>query len=144
MSKVFERGLYKQLFAFFGKILSKYQCGFRKSFNAQHYLFQLLEKCRNSLDQCLVFGALLTGLSKAFDCLSHELFVAKLIPYGVEISSVRLIYDCLTNRKHRTKTELQFLDPCNWTCNCHKDQLQVHCFLIFIYVTCFSYLKICT
>ena len=51
----------------------------------------------------LVVGALLTDLSKAFDCLSQELLVAKLIAHGVEISSVRFIYDYLTNRKERTK-----------------------------------------
>ena len=31
------------------------------------------------------------------------MLVAKLIAYGVEISSVRLIYDYLTNRKQKTK-----------------------------------------
>ena len=103
MSKVFERCLYNQLSVFFDKILSKYQCGFRKRFNDQHCLINLLQKWRQSLDQGLVFGALLTDLSKAFDCLSQELLVAKLIAYGVEISSVRLIYDYLTNRKQRTK-----------------------------------------
>ena len=103
LSKVFERCLYNQLSVFFDKILSKYQCGFIKGFNAQHCLINLLETWRQSLDQGLVFGALLTDLSKAFDCLSHELLVAKLIAYGVEISSVRLIYDYLTNRKQRTK-----------------------------------------
>ena len=46
---------------------------------------------------------MLTDLSKAFDCLSQELLVAKLIAYGVEISSVRLIYDYLTNGKQKTK-----------------------------------------
>ena len=42
-------------------------------------------------------------LQRPFDCLSHELLVAKLIAYGVEISSVRLIYDYLTNGKQKTK-----------------------------------------
>ena len=88
---------------FFDEILSKYQCRYRKDFNAQHFLINLLEKWRQSLDQGHVFGALLTDLSKAFDCLSHELLVAKLIAYGVKISSVRLIYNYLTNRKQRTK-----------------------------------------
>ena len=42
-------------------------------------------------------------LSKVLDCLSYELLAAKLVAYGVEISSVRLIDDSLTNRKQRTK-----------------------------------------
>ena len=49
------------------------------------------------------FGALLTDLSRVPDFLSHELLVAKLIAYGVEFSSVILMYDYLTNRKQRTK-----------------------------------------
>ena len=93
---------------FFDKILLQYQCGFRKRFNAQHCLINLLIKWRQSLDQGLVFGALLTDLSNAFDCLSHELLVSKLTVYGVEISSVRPIYDYLTNRKQRTKIENNF------------------------------------
>ena len=88
---------------FFDKVLSKYQCGFRKGFSAQHCLIKLLEQWKKSIDQGLVFGALLTDLSKAFDCLSHELLVAKLSAYGMEDSAVRFISDYLTNRKQRTK-----------------------------------------
>ena len=83
-------------FVFLEKILSKYQCGFRKGFNAQHCLINLLEKWRQFLDQGLVFGALLKHFSKAFDCLSHELLVAKLIAYGVGISYITLIHDYFT------------------------------------------------
>ena len=36
LSKVFERCLFIQLPVFFDKILTKYQCGFRKGFDAQH------------------------------------------------------------------------------------------------------------
>ena len=42
---------------------------------------KLLEQWKKSADQGLAFGALLTYLSKAFDCLSHELLVAKLSAY---------------------------------------------------------------
>ena len=52
-----------------------------------------------------MFGDLLTDLSKAFDCLSHELLAAKLSAYGVDISAVCFIYDYFTNRKQRTKIE---------------------------------------
>ena len=99
LSNVSERCFYKQLSAYFDGILSKQQDGFRKGFNAQHSLLKLLEKWRQSLDQGFVFGVLLTDLTKAFDCLSHELLAAKLSAYGVDISAVRFIYDYLTNRK---------------------------------------------
>ena len=46
---------------------------------------------------------MLADLSKTFDYLSQELLVANPIVYGVEISSVRFIYDYLTNGKERTK-----------------------------------------
>ena len=73
---------------FFDKVLPKYQCGFRKGFSAQLCLLKLLEQWKESVDQGLVFGALLTDLSKAFHCLSYELFVAKLSAYGMEDSAV--------------------------------------------------------
>ena len=46
-----------------------------------------------------VFGILLADLSKAFDCLSHELMFAKLPAYGFSVSALRLIYSYLANRK---------------------------------------------
>ena len=49
------------------------------------------------------FGALLTDLSVPFDCLNHELLVAKLHSHGLSLSSVKLIHDYLLNRKQRTK-----------------------------------------
>ena len=50
LSKVFENILYKQISAFFKKILSKYQTGFRKGFNAQTCLAAVPKKFRKCLD----------------------------------------------------------------------------------------------
>ena len=78
---MFEKLLCKQITIFIDPLLSKYQCGFKKGFSAQHCLLVMLEKSKNAVDKGKVFGALLTNLSKAFDCLTHELIIAKLNAY---------------------------------------------------------------
>ena len=50
-----------------------------------------------------VFGALLTDLSKAFDCILHDLVIAKLEAYSLEMGALRLIHAYLINRKQRVK-----------------------------------------
>ena len=103
LSKVFERCLYKQMSPYFDNILSKYQCGFRKNHNAQHCLLALIKNWKCSVDNGKVFGSLLTDLSKAFDCLPHDFFIAKLQAYGFNNKALRLVKDYLSNRKQRTK-----------------------------------------
>ena len=88
---------------FFDNLLSKYQCGFRKGFNAQYCLVSMIEKWKDSVDSGGAFGALMTDLCKAFDCLHHELLIAKLDAYGFDIKSVKLIQQYLSNRKQRVK-----------------------------------------
>ena len=89
-------------------LLSKYQCGFRKGYSAQYCLLAMLEKWKSSIDKGKSFGALLTDLSKAFDCLSHELLLAKLHAYGFNLSALRLIHSYLTKRKQRTKINTEY------------------------------------
>ena len=96
LSKVFENILYKQISEFFNKIFSKYQTGFRKGFNAQTCLVAMLDKFRKCLDNRGEYAALLTDLSKAFDCLPHDLLIAKLHAYGFDTPSLKLIYIYLT------------------------------------------------
>ena len=40
-------------------------------------------------------GAVLVDLSKAFDCLDHELLIAKLSAYGFDRQSLNFIWDYL-------------------------------------------------
>ena len=58
-------------------------------------------------------GALLTDLSKAFDCLNHELLIAKLEAYGFDQSSLSYIYSYLSERKQRTKVNNSFSEWSN-------------------------------
>ena len=55
------------------------------------------------VDKARVFGALLTDLSKVFDCLDRELIIRKLNAYGFALLALRLIHDYLFNRKQRTR-----------------------------------------
>ena len=66
----------------FETILSKYHCDFRKKFSAQHRFLAMIEKWKLATDDKQKFGALLSDLSKSFDCLSHDLLIAKLSVYG--------------------------------------------------------------
>ena len=103
MSKIFERIIFRQISNYMESFFLKYQCGFRKGYITQHCLLFMLEKWKRAVDNGKVFGIWLTDLSKAFDCLSHELLLAKLHAYGFSISALRLIYSYLANRKQKTK-----------------------------------------
>ena len=50
----------------------------------------------------------LTDLSKAFDCINHELLIAKLEAYGFDNDSLGYIYSYLTHRMQRTKVNNSF------------------------------------
>ena len=73
--------LHKRL-CFYYQILLIYKCGFIKSQSEHRCLFAMSEKGKTSNDKGKALGALLTDLSKSFDCLSHELILAKLHAYG--------------------------------------------------------------
>ncbi len=69
ISKVFEGLMLDQLLRTFDQILSQHVSGFRKGFGCQNVLMKFVEDCKAALDERKVCGALLTDLSKSFDCL---------------------------------------------------------------------------
>ena len=74
----------------------------------QHCLLLMLEIWKGTADNNKAFGALLTDLSKAFDCLSHDLLIAKLHAYGLDIDSLNILQDYLSNRKQSTKVDSSY------------------------------------
>ena len=61
-----------------------------------------------AVDNKKAFVALLTDLPKAFDCLSHDLLLAKLNACGFSLLATKLMQCYLSNRKQRTKTNSEF------------------------------------
>ena len=92
----------EQIFSYIEKYLSKFIFAYREGHGAQYCLIIMIEMWRKALDESKVSGAILTDLSKAFDCLSHDLLIAKLEAYGFEKSALKFIYDYLKGRKQRT------------------------------------------
>ena len=66
-------------------------------------MIEKMEKWKKIVDNGGVFGTLLTDLSTAFDCTSHDLIIAKLEAYGFHTDTLKLIHDYLSNRKQRDK-----------------------------------------
>ena len=110
ISKIFEKIICGQLSNHFDNILSKFQCGFRKGYSPQHCLLLMIDKWKKAVDNHKVFGAILTDLSKAFDCICHDLLIAKLNAYGLSLPALTLITDYLQNRKQRTKIGSTYSD----------------------------------
>ena len=62
----------------------------------------MIEKWENSFDNKKHAGAILTDLSKAFDCINHELLIAKLEAYGFDKNALKFIHSYITGRKQKT------------------------------------------
>ena len=69
----------------------------------QYGLLRFLETYKITMDNGGLAGALLMDLSKAFDCLNHELLLANLHVYGYSRSALALIHSYLSNRRRRVK-----------------------------------------
>ena len=113
VSKIFERNMLDQLSSYIDKYLSPFLCGFRKGYSTQYCLIVMIDKWQKAMDNGKIAGALLTDLSKAFDCLNHELLIAKLEVYGLDKSSLNYIYSYLTDRKQRIKVNNSYSEWCN-------------------------------
>ena len=110
ISKIFEKLICSQISNHFDNILSKFQCDFRRGYGPQHCLLLMIDKWKKVVDNNKIFGAVLTDLSEAFDCICHDLLIAKLNAYGLSLPALKLIKDYLQNRKQRTKIGSSYSD----------------------------------
>ena len=102
-SKIYEKFMFNQMSDYFDSLFSILQCGFRVivlniTVNAREMKVSCWQQNNKK-----TFGALLTGLSKGFDCLSHDLLIVNVNAYGLRFEALRLVRDYLSNRKQRAK-----------------------------------------
>ena len=62
-------------------------------------LIRLIEEWNKHLDNNEFAGGVLMDLSKAFDCIPHDLLIAKLSTYGFDKTTLKYIYSYIKKRK---------------------------------------------
>ena len=84
-SKIFEKVMYARLYNFLSSsnILYDMQFGFRKSYNTSNTLIYLVDKIMSSLGNGDSVVGTFIDLSKAFDCVNHNILLNKLYKYGI-------------------------------------------------------------
>ena len=103
VSKIYWEKMVRQLENYFEDILSPYISGFRKTHSCETVLIRMVEHIKKSLDHGNIVCAMLMDLSKAFDCISHKLVIAKNRSYRLSMSACHLLTSYLRDRTQRVK-----------------------------------------
>ena len=90
---------------FTNSVLSKLISAYRKGHSCHHVLLDLTEEWRKYLDNNEVVGAVVMDLSKAFDCLPHELLIAKLAAYGIKKRNIEIAIFLSKRQKTRSQNK---------------------------------------
>ena len=136
-SKVYERAIFNQLSEYMQKFLNKILCGFRKAHSSQHTLFRILQAWQKELDNSGNVCTIVKDLSKAYECIPHDLLTAKLEAHGLDKTSLNIFFDYLNNRKQRTKLAVLLALGMALLQEYHKDQFWDLYFLISSSMTYF-------
>ena len=102
-SKIYERFLHNQIVYFSNEFLSDFTSAYRKGYSTNHVFVRLIENWKISLDKNLFTGAVLMDLSKAFDCIPHDLLIAKLLAYGLSFELVTFLNLNLKDRQQNVR-----------------------------------------
>ena len=103
ISKVFERIIVNQLSEYFENIFNNIVSGFRKKHSCETVLLHMVENIKEYLDEGKIVCMMMTDLSRAFDCISYKLLIAKLHAYGLSQTACQLMFSYYENRKQQVK-----------------------------------------
>ena len=100
--------MYKELYDYMENFLNHLLRGFHKAHATQHALFKLIQSQQKEFDESGFVGTIQIELSKADDCMPHDLMVDKLEAYGLAKKFLQSISDYL-----RTKISSVYSDWAN-------------------------------
>ena len=106
-SKVYEKVILYQLSDYFEeqKLLFNSQYGFRQNHSTDYAVLELVDQVSSLMDQNKIPFSIFIDLSKAFDCLDHDILIQKLAYYGVRGNALALMRNYLSDRKQSTHYE---------------------------------------
>ena len=105
MSKIIERVMHSQLYAFLNEnnLITEQQYGFRSNHSTELATLRLTDTIMYELDNSHISCAIFLDLSKAFDTLNYKILLRKLKYYGLGNVAYNLIENYLTNRQQFVK-----------------------------------------
>ena len=80
-----------QLVKYFDKIFNPFLAAFKSGIGCQSILLRVIEDWEHALDNYEYLTAILMDLSKAFDCLPHDLLLMKLKAYDLSQSALEML-----------------------------------------------------
>ena len=103
LARVFEKLLVKQLshFSETSSIIPESQFGFRPQSSCELALIKMTDSWMRAVDEGKMVGVLLLDLSKAFDTVSHQKLLLKLLDAGLSRDALCLLTSFLQNRRQR-------------------------------------------
>ena len=113
ISKIFERVIYNQLYAYFiqNNLFYSSQYGFRSKHSTELAALEFVDRINNLLDSRNTPLAIFMDLSKAFDTINHTILIHKLHSYGISDKELRWFESYLQNRKQFVSLN-DFSSPC--------------------------------
>jgi len=104
-SKIFEKAMHSRLNQHLqtNNILATEQYGFRKGLSTEQATYSLTNNILMAWNKKIHIGGIFCDLTKAFDCVNHDIFIAKLEYYGIQDVTINWFKSYLIDRKQRIK-----------------------------------------
>ena len=100
VSKIIENVMHTQLRDYFilNKLLTFQQYGYRANRSPELVALELMDRNLDNMNRNLMPVNGFIDLSKAFDCLDHNILLSKLKCYGLNDNAIRLLKNYLSDR----------------------------------------------